>query len=319
MEEAIRNFPKQFLYEPVIENGGLLHGASHFILCGMGGSAIAPGILRMIAPEIQISVHRDYGLPGGLCANPAQHTVIASSYSGNTEETLSAFDEALARGFQTVAMGKGGKLIERAKERGTPYVILPDTGIQPRSALGFSVRALLAIAGARARLTETRALASLDASQFEMPGKAFAGVLMNSIPVIYASLENMSVAQNWKIKFNETAKIPAFANAFPELNHNEMTGFDREETVSKLGRFHFIFLTDETDNPRIVKRMDALRSILSERMYPVHIAPLTGESAGHRVFSSLILADWTSYYVALAYGHEPEHVPMVEDFKQRIA
>ncbi|MBI2506768.1 MAG: bifunctional phosphoglucose/phosphomannose isomerase, partial [Candidatus Colwellbacteria bacterium] len=139
------------------------------------------------------------------------------------------------------------------------------------------------------------------------------------IPIIYSSRRNIALAYNWKIKFNETGKAPAFYNTFPELNHNEMTGFDVQETTRELSdKMFFIFLKDEDDHPKITKRMEVLERLYRDRKLSVAVVSLEGNSKMEKIFNSLTLADWTAYYTAKRYNVEPEQVPMVEEFKKLL-
>ena len=224
MEEAILNFAKQFEYEPEIENADKLQKLEKFILVEMGGSHLQGELLKSVRPAFDLVVHRDYGLPELSESALKNSLIIASSYSGNTEETISAFEEAIEKGYPVAASSIGGKLIELAKQHEVPYVQIPDTGIQPRSALGFTFKTLAKLTGQEEVLRDAATLASqLAPEEYEEKGKALAATLKGSVPVIYSSRRNESVAYNWKIKFNETGKVPAFYNVFPELNHNEMT------------------------------------------------------------------------------------------------
>ena len=246
MSEAIKNFTKQFVYQPKLENEARLKRSDKFIVCGMGGSALGAELLRTANPYLDIIVHRDYGLPALSEEELKMRLIIVSSYSGNTEETLDAFETAREKHLALAALSIGGKLLELAKKYGIPYVQMPDTGIQPRSSLGFQVRILLKIMGEEKGFREAGMLAKiLNPLLFEKRGKELANELRGSVPVIYASTRNLPIAYNWKIKCNETGKIPAFYNVFPELNHNEMTGFDLSlNTVVKIE-------LDESPNPTI--------------------------------------------------------------------
>lgn len=330
MEEIIRNFPKQFAWDPVVENketlrpfnkiqGGQAQGKK-FLLCGMGGSAHAGNIIQTIDPSSDFIIHRDYGLPQISEDLMRDRLIIASSYSGNTEETLSAFEEAREKKLPLCAVAIGGKLEELAKRHAVPYIQIPNTGIQPRMALGFSVRALAKFMGRDDLLKESFSLSfNLDSNAFDNEGKALAKRLEGSIPLVYASRINFSIAYTWKIKFNESGKIPAFYNVFPELNHNEMTGFDAKESSTMLSeRFYCIFLKDENDHPQIQKRMDATAKLYKEKGLKTEMLQLRGKTIFHKVFSSLALVDWVAYYTALHYGLDPEQVPMVEEFKKLI-
>jgi glucose/mannose-6-phosphate isomerase len=137
------------------------------------------------------------------------------------------------------------------------------------------------------------------------------------VPIIYASEKNRALAYNWKIKFNETAKIPAFCNVFPELNHNEMTGFDAKTATQFLSdKFYFIFLRDFVDHPGIFKRMALTGELFKKRGFNVEILDFGGENQWLKIFSTLLIADWAAYFTALNYGADPESVPMVEEFKK---
>ncbi len=219
-----------------------------------------------------------------------------------------------------VVIAVGGILLELAKKYKIPYIQLPDTNIQPRMALGFSIKALFKIIGDKKALHELLKLGtSLKAKRFEQEGAALAKKIKGRDPLIYASANNQALAQNWKIKFNETGKIPAFYNVFPELNHNEMTGFDTIQSTKRLSeRFHFIFLKDGADIPRIKTRMNITEKLFKDRGFQVESISISHKNTFLKVFSTLLLADWTAYYTAKEYGAEPELVPMVEDFKKMM-
>ena len=320
MRETIENFNTQFAFKPEIINGGRLGKFSKFIVAGMGGSHLAADLIKTWKPDFDVAVHSDYG-PLALADSQAKDTlVILSSYSGNTEETLDALKDALSRGLPVAAISVGGKLLEAAKIRGIPYVQIPDIGIQPRMATGFSFKALLKLMGEDEALQKVSGLAdSLVPLDYEAEGKALAERLAGFVPLIYASSRNRAIAQNWKIKFNETGKIPAFYNVLPELNHNEMTGFDVKEPTEMLSKnFYFIILKDEDDQPRILKRMDVLADLLESRNFPVEVLSSGTGDIFEKIFSALVMADWTAFYTAEGYGLESEEVPMVEEFKKLI-
>ena len=180
---------------------------------------------------------------------------------------------------------------------------------------------MLALMLDKKELQETGELArKLHPSRQEAGGKALAKRMYGSMPLIYASARNKAVAMNWKIKFNETGKIPAFYNTLPELNHNEMTGFDVKNKTSPLSKhFHFVFLKDIDDDKRIVRRMNILEKLYHDRGFKVEVIFLQGENRLQKIFSSLVLADWTAYYTAKQYDVDPQEVPMVEEFKKLIA
>ena len=319
MKEAIKNFPKQFAFEPEVKNADKIRPFESIVIGGMGGSGLVAGILRALKPELDVAAHHDYGLPAYL-RDVDKRLFIAISYSGNTEETLSFFEETTKKGLNVAVIAVGGKLLELAKGKEIPFIQLPDTGIQPRMSGGFMLRAVLKLINDGALYGEAGKLAEvLKPEESEPKGKELAEELFSYIPVVYSSRRNLTLAYNWKIKFNETGKIPAFYNTFPELNHNEMTGFDVKDGTRELSeKIHFIFLKDGDDHPRIKKRMEVLEKLYRDRGLPVLALELGGTTRSHKIFSSLILADWTAYHLALKYNVEPEQVPMVEEFKKLI-
>jgi len=320
MDEAIKNFAQQFTYQPEVKNTDAFQKKDKYIVVGMGGSNLAAGLVKRWKPDLDILIHRDYGLPSISPSILKQSTVIANSYSGNTEEVIDALQLAIEKKLNVIIVSTGGKLLGLAQERSLPYIQIPDTGIQPRSALGFSFRALLKIMGEEKALDESAKLAnSLKPLDYEQKGKALAEKLKGFVPIIYSSTQNKDIAYNWKIKFNETGKIPAFYNVFPELNHNEMTGFDVKDVTKELSKnFFFILLKDRDDHPRIIKRMEILEKLYRDRGLPVETIELKGKDVFEKMFSSLILADWAAYYTAKQYGLDPEQVPMIEEFKNLI-
>ncbi|MBI2640051.1 MAG: bifunctional phosphoglucose/phosphomannose isomerase [Candidatus Sungbacteria bacterium] len=332
MLEAIKKFNTQFAFEPKIVNGEGLGKFSKFLVAGMGGSHLAADLIKTWKPSLDLVVHSSYGLPELSEDVLKDRLVIASSYSGNTEETVSAFEDAGKRGLPRSAIFVGGKLKELALKDGVSFIEFPDTGIQPRTATGFMFKALLKFIGEETALKEVTSLSQqLNPETYEAIGRKLAERLRGFVPIIYASARNQAIAQNWKIKFNETGKIPAFYNIFPELNHNEMTGFDTQARIDadstrtdadirhKLNEpFHFVFLRDHADHPKILKRMNATAELLRGRGLPVEIIDLEGRDAFVKIFSSLLIADWAAYYTAEEYGNDPNEVPMVEEFKKLI-
>ncbi|KKU19635.1 MAG: N(2),N(2)-dimethylguanosine tRNA methyltransferase [Parcubacteria group bacterium GW2011_GWA1_47_11] len=315
MREAIVNFPKQFKYEPKVENAvGHLVKFERFALMGMGGSALIGDLIKKLDPDLDIVVHKGYGLPRGVDLNG--RLLIFVSYSGNTEETLDAFDYALKAGHHLAVVGTGGKLLDKAKKIGILYVELPNTDVQPRVSLGFQIRAVLTLMQQSGLYKEVGKLATVNFKGLEKEGEKLAKGIAGKIPLIYASGDNGTIAYNWKIKFNETGKIPAFWSVLPEANHNEINGFGGTE--KKLSNFVCLFIKDDRDHSRVKKRMTVLGAVYKELGLSVKTIPLKGKSEAQKLFGSLILGDWTAYYTAKVYGNEANEVPLVKKFKKLI-
>ena len=317
MVESIRSFSEQLSYAPVIENVSNVKEASSFILCGMGGSHLSAGLLKLYDPTIDLSVHYDYGLPSYSLTKLRDSLLIASSYSGNTAETIDFAKKAFSEKLNLIIVASGGKLLAFARENDIPFISLPALNIQPRNALGYSLLALAkATSNGKLIATLSELKSKLNPGAFEKDGKELALKLQGKIPIIYTSNVNHSLAYNWKIKFNETAKIPAFFNMFPELNHNELSGFDVVENTRPLSKpFHFIFLRDTADYPAINERMDITKSLYLKYEFEVEDISFIGGTILEKAFNSIFLADWTTLCLARFYDVDPERVPLIEEFK----
>ncbi|HLC95650.1 MAG TPA: SIS domain-containing protein [Patescibacteria group bacterium] len=299
------------------------------MLSAMGGSALPGNILRIYLNDIfrrnvnqkriQVYQNRFYTLPPESyhkCLN------IFDSFSGDTEETVASFEEALHHKLPSVGVAGGGIIEQMCTKYHVPFARLPFPyeGFQPRMALGYAFSALVQIlvnAGMIKDCTnEVRGLQdSLQTSMDEMEtrGKALAKKLSGKTPIIYASAKFKALAMIFKIKINENAKTPAFYNFFPELNHNEMVGFTNPQAD-----FSFVLLRDPDDHPQNLKRYDVLQRIFIEKGLPVETYDLIGKSAIEKTFASFLFADWTSYYLALGYKQDPTPIDMVEDFKKML-
>ncbi|HEY4517638.1 MAG TPA: SIS domain-containing protein [Candidatus Paceibacterota bacterium] len=311
-------FSNQFSFKPELQNGEKLQPWKQAVVAGMGGSHLAADFLNTIRPSLNLFVHKDYGLPP-LPPEIAKETLfIASSYSGNTEETLSFLQEALKQQYSVAAITSGGALLQIAKEQGIPYVVLPQGGIPPRVATGWSTLALAVLIGAKDICEELHTLQNLLRPETAAEaGKTLTHTLVGKIPLIYASRKNFSLAYYWKITLNETAKIPAFCNMLPEANHNEIEGFDGGSKNPKLP-LHVILLRDSEDNPRIQKRMNVIEELYLKRGLSLANVALRGSSTSERVFDSALLAIATALFLAESYGNESDRTPLIEVFKARM-
>ncbi len=319
MKEDIYNFPKQLAFRPEVKNGDKWGEFKNYILSGMGGSHIAGDILKTISGENNLHIHSDYGLSSSIKEDTG---VVAASYSGNTEEVLDVFDKANLKGVRTAVITKGGKLLELAKKKEIPYIQLPEEKMQPRMALGYSFLALCKALGKKdieEKMESLKEKLENRQSLLEKQGKELASRIKNKVPIAYSTRRNYVTASVWKINFNETAKIPAFCNFFPELNHNEMTGFDIIPSTKMLSeKMIFLILKDKEDFSKNKKRAEVLKEILEKRDFEVLAIENESESREEFVFSSILLSAWTSYYLSKIYQTDPDEVPMVEEFKRMI-
>jgi|SRR3989344_1486622 len=310
-EKLISDFPKQFAFEPRVENAENLPRAKSFVVGGMGGSHLAADLIKATEPNFDLIIHKNYGLPKlPTHTNLTEKLFIAVSYSGGTEETLDFAEQALTKKYALAVISKGGKLIAFARKNNLPHIILPEVGLPPRMATGFMIVALLKLMGQESEIT------ALQAARFAVePSKKIAEIIGNKIPLFYASEQNKAIAYFWKIIINETSKQPVFANVFPELNHNEMTGFSNSDRIND---FIFVFFKDENDNSRIIKRMAVTKQMLTELGGNVSEINLIGATRWEKIINSVMLTHWTAYYIALIKNLDPLSTPMIEEFKKLI-
>lgn len=308
--------PEQFSWEPGVT--GTVPSASRYLVCGMGGSHLAASLLLRHDPALPVSIHRDYGLPARV--EPGT-LVILSSYSGNTEEVLDAGEAALSAGLPALAITKGGQLADFAERHDMPHVLLPETGVEPRMAIGHALLALAKVIGGDALVSAVRAAGTaLEPEAVREMGLEIGNALTERIPLIYASTRNAAIANFWKIAMNETAKIPAFTYPVPEFCHNELSGFDTAPATEGLSeRFLAVFLTDEGDHERNTKRMEIARDLLNERGIDTIAVPLTGTSALHTALAGVATGVWAALSLAQTYEVPDAQTPLIAEFKDRMA
>lgn len=325
LRQVILDSPNQFLKALEFSKDIKIKGKfNQIIICGMGGSALTGDILKTYLAEKKINLSvficRDYNLPFFADKNTL---IFASSYSGNTEETISCFQEAKKKKLNIIGFSKNGRLEKLCRENNIPFVKYPNDGpnFQPRFALGYSFTSFVSVLINQKIIKDCRNeiknlakyLFNLNL-ELENEGKKIAKKLAGKIPLIYSSSKySESVARIIKIKFNECSKTQAFYNKFPELNHNEMVGFTKLQ-----GNYYIIILKDPKDHPRNIKRMEITSQLLQKKGIPLLIYQMKGKNILEKIFSTIILGDWISYYLALEYKQDPTPVKMVEDFKKRL-
>lgn len=320
MRDIILNSPKQLEKGLELAKDIKLKGKfNKIIICGMGGSALPANILiTYLLDDLKIPVfsHRTYNLPAQA---DKKSLIVAISYSGNTEETISAYKQAIEKKFKVAAIATGGMLKELAEKNNQPIAVIPTDAEQPRFAVGYQTAALLKIL-ANAGVIEDKSeeilkvANDLNPAATEEQGKALAKKLVDKIPIVYASSRLRILARIWKIKFNENSKIMAFWNYFPELNHNEMVGL-----TNLKGNFHFLIMQDKDDHEGVQKRMELFTDLAKEKGACVDIIQIEGKNTLKKMWNCLILGDWVTYYLALEYNQDPVPVEIVEKFKKRLS
>jgi glucose/mannose-6-phosphate isomerase len=304
--------------------------AERILIAGMGGSAIGGDLAAAVAvgkSPIPILVHREYDLPAHV---DRQTLVIASSYSGNTEETVSAFRAAFERGCPLVAITTGGELARLAGEWNVPLVSF-DYRSQPRAALGYLFVSLLGILRAMgvvgrldAELDE--ALAILEAQGAELaPGvpqaqnqaKQLAAELAGRMPIVVGSGPLAPVARRWKTQFNENGKNWACFEPLPEMNHNAVSGIHFPAEMA--GRVRVLLLSSSGLHPRNRLRLELTRQVLEGQGIACHQVAVHGKDKLAQILSAVQLGDTVSCYLAFLNGTDPTAIDDIAGLKQRMS
>ncbi|MGC8981479.1 MAG: bifunctional phosphoglucose/phosphomannose isomerase [Minisyncoccia bacterium] len=311
MEEILRNFKEQFLFDPIIENLENFKEKNKFLIVGMGGSILAGGLLKILKEDLDIILHSNFGLPKLNDLN--ERKIIFVSHSGNTEETLDSFEVSFKNNFDCFVISSDGALLKRAIDLKIPYIKIPNSKIPPRLALVYIFKSLLKVINDENGLKEISLLKNyFDTEKIEKEGRELAEKIKGYIPIIYSSNKNFYLAYNFKIRFNETSKIPSFCNTFPELSHNEIEGLNEDLSKS----FFFIFLKDKDDDVRILKRIEICKKILEDKKFKVEVINFEDKNIYYKIFSLINLADWTSYYLAKIYKKDPIKTEIIEKIKK---
>ncbi len=300
------------------------------VILGMGGSAIGGDLVRSLAAseaKLPIFIHRDYGLPAFV---DARTLVIASSYSGNTEETLSSFEQALKTGAKKLVMTTGGRLKEMADTNNIP-VFKIEYQSQPRAALGFSFLPTLGVLQRLGFLNDKSAdvaetvsvLEALSAKIDEKatlasnPAKQLAQRLYGHLPVIYGAGIAAEAAHRWKTQLNENSKAWAFYEVFPELNHNATVGYELPKELAS--RIRVILLRSPSFNQRIKLRYEVTCELLERAGVNYEFVDSEGKSPLSQMVSLVSFGDYVSYYLAILYRVDPTPVKVINYLKERLA
>lgn len=301
----------------------------HVVVAGMGGSALAALLLKAWLKEdlkVPVEVLRSYDLPAYVNANTL---VIASSYSGNTEETVSALEQAEVKGAQLAIIAASGKLIDIAATDRVAHVQLPED-LQPRMAVVYNLRALVAllvnfgivdkskfdeIKAAAQWLREESAKWASDVPTNANYAKQLATEAVGKTAIFYGGTLTAPVAYKWKISWNENAKNVAFWNEYSEFNHNEFMGWASHPVEKPFAVFDLI---SNLEHPQILKRFEISDRLLSGKRPKATIINLAGDTAIKQLLWGSILADFVSIYVAILNNIDPTPVGLIEKLKKEL-
>ena len=339
MFSVLKDFPNQV--EHAIQIGQSVSALPESVvrniyLLGMGGSAIGGDLLSSYfskTPGLNhfvVATNRDYNIPGSLNNESA---VIASSYSGGTEETIEGLNSAFAKTKNIVCITTGGKIAELADKYKLPKVIIPK-GFMPRCALGYSFFPILSLLTKSINLPletmdkvkndveSTLAMLKQKSELYSKPDSdnpalLIAGQIHSKIPVIYSSNSLSSVNLRWRCQIQENAKHLCWGHVLPEMNHNEINSWTNP--VNMTNNFVIITLEDPSDHPKVNIRFNAIRKLLTDNASD--IISLKGEEDNFltRMFSLIYLGDWVSYYLALLNGEDPTPIPLISKLKDILA
>jgi len=327
MARVIERVPTQIEIALDQELPAIPRGPFHrVVVAGMGGSALPTDIVVDVFADklrVPVVVCRTYNLPREV---DERTLVIASSFSGGTEEVLAAVERFPTKAPNVAVICSGGALGQWGQSHELPVILIPaheePPGFQPRCAIGYNV-------GFLARLLHSAGVMDDPTAELgAIPGflrktdarpaaEKAASWLADKIPAVYTDETHvLSVARVTKIKFNENAKRPALFNAFPESNHNEMIGFS-----NGMARFGLLYLDDPASHPRIRRRFETMRQAFKAdglSHVAFHDWTMPGTTNMERVFGALQFADWCSYTLALLDGVDPTPVALVERFKKLL-
>ncbi|OFW56488.1 MAG: bifunctional phosphoglucose/phosphomannose isomerase [Candidatus Solincola sediminis] len=335
MLSMIESFPKQCLEALKLGTDMLdvpeASGIKKVAFIGMGGSGIGGQVLRALLEEpagLSISVHRSYKLPSVL--GPDTLAVVVS-YSGNTEETLAALDDAVYLGCKIMAVTGGGQLLQKARDFRWPLITVPQ-GLQPRAALGYLslpqavamekmglIQGFIKVAHEcidylKDKKEEWGRMSPLNRNF----AKQLATRLQDKIPVVYGTDGILAVAAyRWKCQFNENTEIPAFCNMIPEMDHNEIVGWHGLDEFTR--KVELIFLVEEGQDTRMANRVEVTAELLQDRVGGVTMIHVGGNTPLDKLFSTMYLGDFVSTYLALLNGTDPVPVAIISELKERMA
>lgn len=305
---------------------------SNVCVLGMGGSGVSGDVLRaVLGPKMRVpvAVSKGYTLPSWVSSGSL---VLAVSYSGNTEETLATFDAAVKLGARIVCVTTGGALAQRAAQEGVPLIQIPG-GLQPRAALGFLAMPLLAIVQRMglcppidADVEDALQLLGTRSDQMhrkvptsDNQAKQLATTLLGKLPIVYGSEGIAEVAAyRWKCQFNECAKIPSWWHSFPELNHNEIVGWDQLQPLTSES-CAAVVLRHPGEHPRTSKRVQITTGLIEANVASMTPVRTEGRSDLAAFLDLVQVGDFTATYLALLQGVDPTPVDVITHLKDELA
>lgn len=332
MWKWVTEFPEQWRHATrIIENIDLTikpDQIANVCFAGMGSSALGADLLRgytIKSCPYPVQVIRHYDIPNWV---NDKTLFVSCSYSGNTEETLSALDKAIEKGAQVVAVASGGRLLVKAQKEGFDYIKIPND-MPTRAGLAYNFVSLYGIFQhlgyldeGEAALTETHILLEKGVAEFadfsSNEALTIAEELNHSLPIIYSDAMMMEAVNiRWCTQIQENAKMLAYGNLIPEMSHNEIVGW--EQIVHLTGRLNVVLLKDKEDSLRVTRRMEIIKELVIDQALSVIEIDTYGESRLARLFSLVQLSDWVSLYLALINEIDPTPTAKIDLLKSKLS
>ena len=293
------------------------------VVCGVGGSAIGGDLAAAALGDrlsLPLTTVRRYGLPSWT---PPDRTILCSSYSGDTEETLACYEAAEALGARRIVATTGGELAEAARRDGVPVIGLPASLPAPRTAVGYMFTTaveLAALCGAgmpiRPEIDSSAVHLEREREALIERADALADQLEGTVPVVYGGSLTTPVAYRWKCELNENAKLPAFSNELPELDHNEIVGWDG--AIDGGARFGAVFLEDRGQHPRERRRFELTGDLIADGAEAVVRVETQGDSPTERLLWAVMLGDLVSLGLAARRGVDPTPIAVIDRLKDEL-
>lgn len=324
MKELVQNFTeqlkesKEIAAKAVVSPSDKIH---NILITGLGGSGIGGTLVTELISDsckVPITINKDYFLPAFVNENTL---VIISSYSGNTEETLSAMQQAISKKAQAACVTSGGKVLGLAKQHKFDYIEIPG-GKPPRSCIGYSLVQLIKVLVAKgfapqsllSDLDKTITLLDKENTAIKSEAEAIAKKLFNKIPVIYSLGSCEGAAVRFRQQINENSKMLCWHNVFPEMNHNELVGWTTKNDTIAVVTFHTSF-----DYARTKKRYEVCKPLFEKYSNSVTDITAKGTSKLEQFFYLINMGDWISCYLADLKGIDPVEVKVIDHLKGELA
>jgi len=329
MLEHVYNLGNQLNQELTVSDNFKSPEYKNLLIVGMGGSGVAGDILKLVINKyssINVEVTKTYGIPEPIIK--AKPFCLFLSYSGNTEETISAVNDALTHGLDFCVVASGGELLNLAIENDKQYVQVP-TGLQPRAALGHMARAVLHFLPASIDYDFKKVckdvqshinmlLGENDESDYLNFSKSLAADIGNKTVVVYGGTPtSFLAAQRWKTQINENAKSKAFVGYMPEIHHNEILSWEADKNGSK-NNFQVVFLRDEQEPDQIKKRFELTKKIIGEDVNIVEVENVESDNIIKKLFHLILIGDLVSVFMADELNIDPYDITNIENLKAML-